>query len=155
MYFYRIEDEHGKGMYRNCAKQNELGLKMAIGTFAARLCTNVWGHTPPDCEFPDHFDIFQKRCNKEYYFGFKSLSQVYKWFDTVEAILFLQKTGFKISKYSIERKYIETSDSQCIYHKGKETFLEHIDFEINNLARKCDYSDFENEEKSLIYKMAL
>lgn len=155
MFFYRIEDENGKGMYRNKAKEVEFGLIKPVGTFAAQLCTSVWKHNPPDCDFPDHFDLFQKRSNKAYHFGFRNLKQLYNWFDTVEAVSLLKKTGFSIVKYEIEPRYVECSDVQLIYKKGEELFVEKIDFNINDLSRKCDYSSFKEQEQALIYKFGL
>lgn len=156
LYFYRIEDESGKGMYRNRAKQEKHALNCPVGTFAARLCTSVWTHNPPDCDFPDFFSIYQKKSDQSYYFGFKSIHQLYKWFDTVQAITFLKKMGFKISKYEIERQYTDISDTQLIFKKGKERFVEHIDFNINNLKRITEYSsNFKPEDIKLIYRLGL
>lgn len=155
MFFYRIEDENGKGLYRNKLKMEADNLKRPHGTIAASLCSCCWGHNPPDIDFPDHFDIMQKRTNKAFHFGFKNIHQLYRWFDTVEAISFIKKTGFKIAKYKIDRRHVEVSDKQIIFKKGHEEFVEYVDFEINHLPRKSNYSNLESDEVDLVYKLAL
>lgn len=155
MFFYRIEDKNGKGLYRNKAKMEADNLTRPHGTIAANLCSCCWGHNPPDVDFPEHFDIMQKRTNKAYHFGFKNIHQLYRWFDTVEAISFINKTGFKIAKYKIEKEYIEVSEKQIIFKKGHETFVGHVDFQIEKLPRKMDYSGLKPDEIQLVYKLGL
>lgn len=152
MFFYRIEDKNGNGIYRS---KNIEGLDLSVGILAAKLCSNCWHHTPPDIDFWEEFPLMGEKPNTDYKFAFKNLHQLYRWFDTVESIGLFDKLGFQISKYEIDQKHVKISESQMIYLSGKEQFIEKIPFSLDNLDRKCNYENLKKEQLKLVYQLGI
>lgn len=150
--FYRIENKYKQGPYRS---ENLDLFSRSVGLVAASLCHNSWTHTPPDIDFTKFCLLAPSPDKDDYSFGFKNINQIYRWFNTIQSILFFEKHGFYIAKYSIDYKNIETSDSQVIYKKGKEVFIEKVPFSYDSVDRKDNYCGFTTEQIKYFYKLGL
>lgn len=127
--FFRLENEKGEGVYTDGAAFT-----------ANKLTSSVWHHTPPDVEFPDYFSISPINADKSWFFGFRSLNQLYKWFDTIEAIAYLEMKGISIVEYEVSSRFYHTSESQCIYKQGREKKKGVVPFDYSRLSH-CPYEN--------------
>lgn len=122
---YRIENEKAEGAYSDGA-----------AFIACKLATSSWKHNPPDVDFHEHFSMNRSQCDKKWFFGFKNLHQLYRWFDTVESIAYLEMKGLKIVKYEVDYRNYHSSDVQCIFLMKKAKPVGSIAFCYDKLERK-------------------
>lgn len=117
MFFYRIENENGCGVY-----------EANVGNIAAKY-SDAPLHMQAD---PTRvFKQFSKENPNrlEWHFGFPTLENLYSWFNTFESIAYMKHRNCRILKYKIDGRKVKIEGNQLIFKKEDAVFVEFIEFD--------------------------
>jgi len=114
-FVFRVENSEGVGMY--C-------LDVYIEAYQSHPCPSRDGLKD---YFGYHLSFKQIEKNrKEYFFGFKSIDQLYSWLYLADENLRLREDGAMISWYKIDKRNVRYGINQIIFKKNKAILVERI-----------------------------
>lgn len=132
MFFYRIENKDGVGVY-----------EADIGNIAANYSDEYPNTQANPKRTFEHFNENNPEMN-EWYFGFPTLDDLYSWFNTFESISYMKFKQCRIIQYQIEDDNVIVSGNQLTFKKENATATEFIDFDYKKtkFRDRSIYSDY-------------
>lgn len=131
MFFYRIENKDGLGVYQS-----------NTGNIAASYSENNNDKQRKPSFLFDHFKNETPEMT-EWYFGFPTLDDLYSWFNTFEAISYIKFHNCRIVKYCIQKNKTIIAENQLIFKQKDADFIEFVDFDYDKtqFRNRSIYSD--------------